>query len=324
MLLSCHQFFDHLRENKIIEKINEEKQPLLSSIINYIKEIRYYPIVNSYNYIGRPYKPNKLFESIKDPRFNITSHIQQDCHELLLYLLSKYEEETLKFPNSNNNNNENNDNDNEWVEVKGKKKSVIRNSSKIESYSNDIFQIVLRNEKQKNVTKGVIDFDYLYCLSLPITEDEIYNIEDALYYFMIGDNIDIEDKNKTIIQRYKFEHLPPILLIHLMRFNYLKEYNTFIKITRPIEYKQKLVIPPEYCSPNLNTKYSNRGVEYRLQSVICHLGEGFETGHYITYIHDINRFNYIFNDTEVRCVNFHQLTDNSTTNYILCYGRVDD
>lgn len=321
MLLSCHRFFDHLRENKVIDTLNEEKQPVLSSIVNYIKEIRYYPVVNSYNYIGKPYKPSKLFESIKDPRFNITSHIQQDCHEFLLYLLSRYEEETIKSKPDNNNNN----NDNEWVEVKGKKKSVIRNTStKIDSYSNDIFQIILRNEKQNNQTKGVIDFEYLYCLSLPIIEDELYNIEDALYYYMIGDNINIEDKSKPIIQRYKFEHLPPILLIHLMRFNYLKEYGTFIKITRPIEYKLKLTIPTDYCSANLIARNNNMGVEYKLQSVICHLGEGFETGHYVTYIQDINRFNYIFNDTEVRCVNLHQFLDNSTTNYILCYGRVDN
>lgn len=315
-MFNCNEFYEYLAKNNIIDDINEDKQPILYSIINYIQELDRFPLVNSYNYICKPFNPKQFYSCIKDERFSINNskHLQQDAHEFLLYLLSQFEIETKKIDDIPKKNEEEG-----WIEIgKGNKKSIIINNiEKINSYSNDIFQITLRNELNKSSRSGQISYEYLYCLTLPIVNDNIYTIEDALYYFMMGDKIEHEDKKLT--QKYKFEELPPILFINIMRFNYLKEYDETVKIIKPVEYKNNLKILPEYLSPNLYSKY-NGIINYKLRGIICHIGESIENGHYICYINDINHLNYLFNDTQVRCVNNHQYLDNSTNNYILCYS----
>lgn len=82
------------------------------------------------------------------------------------------------------------------------------------------------------------------------------------------------------MQIITFPRLPRILIIHLSRFD-----NQMNKIN--------LVTPPPlqldcFCVECIGNVEGTRNHEYRLYSIIVHLGETLRSGHYITYTKALN------------------------------------
>ena len=113
--------------------------------------------------------------------------------------------------------------------------------------------------------------------------------------------------------RLVVDALPPILQIHLKRFNYDWETERITKINQQLVFPLTLDLNsiergnPDGDSEN-NTKHSSSIDLYDLQSVIVHAGE-FDVGHYYAYVRPDVRNDrwYRFNDDIVEEVPFEDV-----------------
>jgi ubiquitin C-terminal hydrolase len=113
---------------------------------------------------------------------------------------------------------------------------------------------------------------------------------------------------------------PPILIIQLKRFEF-KDKKTS-KITKEVDIPLDLDI-----SDYTTNKDENINTKYKLYSVIHHIGENFQSGHYTATIRDVDTDNakwYKYDDSTVTEVtNAENLFKKDKEAYILFYARED-
>lgn len=78
------------------------------------------------------------------------------------------------------------------------------------------------------------------------------------------------------------EDLPPVLILHLKRFQYDNSFTGTQKIWKKVGYPLELEIPKEVFSPAKRGGFAIRGgtPKYRLTSVVYHHGKSAAGGHY--------------------------------------------
>ena len=235
---------------------------------------------------------------------------QQDAEEFLGFLLEGLHDECAHAMMSTNNPrahsgvstptadtstsriNGSNDNaglDDGWLEVGPKQKASITRSSgsiSMESPITKIFGGKLRSELRIPGLKNSVTLEPYQPLQLDIQSPQIQNITDALKGLtrserLYGNFNSPRGKDATATKQVFIDTLPPVLILHLKRFEYNNAGGTQ-KIWKKIGYPLDLEIPKEVFSPSKRAGIINQGglPKYRLIGVVYHHGKNASGGHY--------------------------------------------
>ncbi|PLB45409.1 ubiquitin C-terminal hydrolase [Aspergillus steynii IBT 23096] len=318
ILVSCvpfYQFLDHI--GRRASHSFHSDFPLVDAMIMFMREFRIIDAAQSEEQLKLRLKPNELeeygdafipefvYQVIRQlPRFrDMRRGHQQDAQEFLGFLLEEMHEECARAAkdasfapdgSADPSNEESSAADGEpadgWMEVGHKQKpAVTRSSGHIsqESPMTKIFGGRIRSEFRVPGNKTSVTLEPYQPLQLDIGSPEINNIVDALKGLtkpesIQGDFNSSRGSNVTATKQIFIEDLPPVLILHLKRFQYDSVTNGTQKIWKKIGYPLDLEIPREVFPPNRrNIMMSQGGLpKYRLIGVIYHHGKNASGGHY--------------------------------------------
>jgi ubiquitin carboxyl-terminal hydrolase 10 len=178
---------------------------------------------------------------------------------------------------------------NGWLEVGPKQRAAITRSSGtilLESPITKIFGGTLRSELRVPGLKNSVTMEPYQPLQLDIGSPQVNNIIDALKGLtraetLHGDFKSPRGPNVTATKQVLIETLPPVLILHLKRFQYDNAGGTQ-KIWKKIGYPLELEIPKEVFSRQKHGTMLNHGglPRYRLMAVVYHHGKNASGGHY--------------------------------------------
>lgn len=277
---------------------------------------------------GDSLRPDFVYETInKLPRFrDMRRGHQQDAQEFLGFLLEELHEEcTLAMQRSGtsassgrstpvgsaSNVSENVDPQDGWLEVGHKQKPAITRSSGIlnaESPITGIFGGKLRSELKISGNKLSVTLEPYQPLQLDIGSPQVSNIIDALKGLtkpesMQGDFLSVRGTKATATKQVFIETLPPVLILHLKRFQYDSVTKRAEKIWKKVGYPLELEIPKEVFQLSVRNKFAAHGglPKYRLTGVIYHHGKNANGGHYTVDIRRQDEREWIrLDDTMIR------------------------
>lgn len=177
-----------------------------------------------------------------------------------------------------------------WLEVGHKQKPAITRSSghiASESPVAKIFGGKIRSEFRVPGNKNSVTLEPYQPLQLDIGSSDVHNIVDALKGLTKPESIQgnfnsSRGPNVTATKQIFIESLPPVLILHLKRFQYDSVTRGTQKIWKKIGYPLDLEIPREAFPPNRrNIMMAQGGLpKYRLVGVIYHHGKNAGGGHY--------------------------------------------
>lgn len=178
-----------------------------------------------------------------------------------------------------------------WLEVGPKQRPAITRSSGHSSISSPITKIFggqLRSELSVRGLKNSVTLEPYQPLQLDIGSPEVKNIVDALKGLtrpetLHGDFNSPHGKNVTATKTVFIESLPPVLILHLKRFQFDAEGNGTVKIWKKVGYPLELEIPREVLSRQKRSALSAEGLglpKYRLIAAVYHHGKNASGGHY--------------------------------------------
>ena len=176
-----------------------------------------------------------------------------------------------------------------WLEVGPKQKAAITRSSGIianESPITKIFGGKLRSELRVPGMKNSVTLESYQPLQLDIGSTQINNITDALKGLTRSETLHGEfgsprGPGVAATKQVTIESLPPVLILHLKRFQYDNAGGTQ-KIWRKIGYPLELEIPKEVFPQHRRAAMLAHGgyPKYRLIGVVYHHGKNASGGHY--------------------------------------------
>ncbi|KAL1902745.1 hypothetical protein Sste5346_001188 [Sporothrix stenoceras] len=259
---------------------------------------------------GDAFTPEFVYNAIKQlPRFSsmIRGH-QQDAEEFLGFLLESLNEECAKVmqdaANAANTNgssptsahatpalsvtSETGDASGGWLEVGPRQRAAETRSSghAVTSPINSIFSGLLRSELRVPGRKDSVTLEPYQSLQLHIDSPEVRNIVDALRNLTIPETLHADfkspqGKDVSATKQVYIEDLPPVLILHLKRFQFDWQGNGTVKIWKKIGYPLELEIPREIFSRlKRNTFVTEKLPRYRLNAVVYHHGKQASGGHY--------------------------------------------
>ncbi|OAT01672.1 ubiquitin thiolesterase [Blastomyces dermatitidis ER-3] len=178
-----------------------------------------------------------------------------------------------------------------WLEVGHKQKPAITRSSghiSAESPITKIFGGKLRSEFRVPGNKNSVTLEPYQSLQLDIGSPQVNNIIDALKGLtkpetMQGDFNSSRGPKVTATKQVFIESLPPVLILHLKRFQYDNVTKGTQKIWKKVGYPLELELPKEAFPPHRRNIISAQGSglpKYRLTGVIYHHGKNASGGHY--------------------------------------------
>lgn len=176
-----------------------------------------------------------------------------------------------------------------WLEVGPKQKAAVTRSSgtiTTESPITKIFGGKLRSELRIQGLKNSVTLEPYQPLQLDIQSPSISNITDALKGLtrsetLHGDFGSPRGPGATATKQVFIETLPPVLILHLKRFQYDNAGGTQ-KIWKKVGYPLDLEIPKEAFPPHKRGGLAIHGglPKYRLIGVVYHHGKNASGGHY--------------------------------------------
>lgn len=224
---------------------------------------------------------------------------QQDAQEFLGFLLEEMHEECARCAKNNPTPNPNDakstvtestDADESsgdgWLEVGHKQKAAITRSSgdtSVESPITRIFGGKIRSEFRVPGNKNSVTLEPYQPLQLDIGSPDVNNIVDAIKGLTKPESIQgnfnsSRGPSVTATKQVFIESLPPVLILHLKRFQYDSVTNGTQKIWKNIGYPLDLDIPREVLPPHRRNAMTVP--KYRLIGVIYHHGKNASGGHY--------------------------------------------
>ena len=179
--------------------------------------------------------------------------------------------------------------DSGWLEVGPRQRAAVTRSSgsiTTESPITKIFGGKLRSELRVPGAKNSITLEPYEPLQLDIGSPQVNNITDALKGLtrsetLHGDFNSPRGPGVSATKQVFIEILPPVLILHLKRFQYDNTGGTQ-KIWKKIGYPLELEIPKEVFPPHRRGSFLAHGglPKYRLIGVVYHHGKNAGGGHY--------------------------------------------
>lgn len=309
ILVSCvpfHQFLDHVG-HRAAHSFHSD-MPLIDALIMFIREFRVIDAATSEEQLRMRLKPNELeqygeafvpefvYEMIRQlPRFrDMRRGHQQDAQEFLGFLLEELHEECERASEHASKAQKAQDSGDGaadgWLEVGHKQKAAVTQSSGIVSTESPVTRIFggkLRSEFKVPGNKTSVTMEPYQPLQLDIGAPDVHNIIDALKGLtkpesIQGDFNSSRGTNVTATKQMFIETLPPVLILHLKRFQYDSLTGATQKIWKKVGYPLDLEIPREvFPAHRRNAMNAQGGIpKYRLMGVIYHHGKNASGGHY--------------------------------------------
>lgn len=208
--------------------------------------------------------------------------------------------------------------DNGWLEVGPKQKpAVTRSSGTITTGSplTKIFGGNLRSELRVPGLKDSVTLEPYQPLQLDIGAPHVNNIVDALKGLthsetLHGDFKSPKGPNVTATKQVFIETLPPVLILHLKRFQYDNAGGTQ-KIWKKVGYPLELEIPKEVFPRQKRSVYAHSGLpKYRLIAAVYHHGKNASGGHYTVDVRRQDGREWVrLDDTVIRRVRSEQVAE---------------
>ncbi|KAI9701749.1 MAG: hypothetical protein M1820_006377 [Bogoriella megaspora] len=348
VLVFCVPFYDFLDQlgKRAVHNFKSDT-PLIDAMIMFMRE---YNVIDSAASVeqlrmrlkdgeleqyGDPFAPEYVYDVIKHlPRFSTMRRgHQQDAEEFLGFLLEGlHDEAALVMKNSSQNldatsNSENSSPeassalaDSGWLEVGPKQRAAITRSSGSPSIPTPVTKIFggqLRSEFRVRGLKPSVTQEPYKPLQLDIGSPQVNSITDALKNLTRSETLSGDFNSplgsSTATKQVSIETLPPILILHLKRFQYDSSGGTQ-KIWKRIGYPLELEIPKEVFPPNKRGAMSARGAsalpKYRLVSVVYHHGKSASGGHYTVDVRRQEGREWIrMDDTVIRRVRSEEVAE---------------
>ena len=174
-----------------------------------------------------------------------------------------------------------------WLEVGPKQRaSTTRTAGQEDTPSpvTKIFGGFLRSVLRVPGLKDSITLEPYKPLQLDIGAQHISNITDALKGITRTESLtgDFGGKANSARKQVFIDSLPPVLILHLKRFQYENKQAGTQKIWKKVGYPLELEIPKEVFPPGSRGGLAAKGglPKYRLTSVVYHHGKYAAGGHY--------------------------------------------
>ncbi|KAK3942258.1 hypothetical protein QBC46DRAFT_78067 [Diplogelasinospora grovesii] len=320
VLIACVPFYDFLDQvSKKAAYSFKSETPLLDAMIMFMREFKVIDSAVSVEQLrrrlkaeeleqyGEPFTPEFIYDAIKKlPRFaNMRRGHQQDAEEFLGFLLEGLHDECAQAmrvapastnstaptsPSASSKINDIPDGGDDWLEVGPRQKPAVTRSSGFPNTSSPITKIFggqLRSELRVPGLKSSVTLEPYQPLQLDIGSPEVRNIVDALKGLtrpetLHGDFNSPRGKDVRATKQVFIESLPPVLILHLKRFQFDAEGHGTVKIWKKIGYPLELEIPHEVFSrQKRNTALADGSLpKYRLITVVYHHGKNASGGHY--------------------------------------------
>ncbi|THH29844.1 hypothetical protein EUX98_g4351 [Antrodiella citrinella] len=128
-------------------------------------------------------------------------------------------------------------------------------------------------------------------LRLDISREQVKTVQDALQYLSHPQPVQISIPTRPgqvieATQQTLIESVPPILVLHIKRFQYDTNVGDVVKINKQVAYGPELEIAPELLAP---TRRATQPIKYQLFGVLYHHGQSASGGHYTLDVLHPNR-----------------------------------
>jgi ubiquitin carboxyl-terminal hydrolase 10 len=208
--------------------------------------------------------------------------------------------------------------ENGWLEVGPKQKAAVTRSSGTITTGSPITKIFggnLRSELRVPGLKDSVTLEPYQPLQLDIGASHVNNIIDALKGLtrseaLHGDFKSPKGPNVTATKQVFIETMPPVLILHLKRFQYDNAGGTQ-KIWKKIGYPLELEIPKEVFPRQKRSVYAHGGLpKYRLIAAVYHHGKNASGGHYTVDVRRQDGREWIrLDDTVIRRVRSEEVAE---------------
>ena len=183
-----------------------------------------------------------------------------------------------------------------------------------------IFGGKLRSELRVPGLKNSVTLEPYQPLQLDIGANNIHNITDALKGLtrpesLHGDFNSPRGPGTTATKQVFIETLPPVLILHLKRFQYDNAGGTQ-KIWKHVGYPLELELPKEIFPAAKRSAFGVRGgpPRYRLIAVVYHHGKNAGVGHYTVDVRRQDGREWIrMDDTVIRRVRSEEVADGQSS-----------
>ncbi|KAI1805171.1 cysteine proteinase [Daldinia bambusicola] len=283
---------------------------------------------------GEPFTPEFVYEAIRKlPRFaSMRRGHQQDAEEFLGFLLEALHDECTQvmrnLPDSSTTTTAANSSaatpsatsptstpdTNDWLEVGRRQRSAVTRSSGHPIASSPITKVFggqLRSELRVQGLKDSVTLEPFQPLQLDIGSPQVNNIVDALKALtrpeiLHGDFGSPRGKDATATKQVLIESLPPVLILHLKRFQFDTEGTGTVKIWKKVGYPLELELPKELFSRQKRNALTAEGAgfpKYKLIAAVYHHGKNASGGHYTVDLRRQDGVEWIrMDDTVIRRV----------------------
>lgn len=268
--------------------------------------------------------PDIFKEMIGKYNSTFSNYSQEDTYELIVSFLDGFHEE-IRWPK----------NDDFSLGIDVVNESILSSKEALDLYQlkhNTVVSYSMHGMNKSTIqcltcSTYYINYEAFIGLSVPIPLDNaksnlydclsLYCLETTMKidcYWFCNHCMDLREATKYIL----FSHLPPVLIIHLKRFNGFGKNRR--KITSFVQYPMKLEISSHCIVEDSEMKDDIKLRTYSLYGVINHIGNLY-SGHYTSYCKFfINDLWYNFNDEH--CDRVDKLESIISENaYVLFYVR---
>ncbi|KAI1389452.1 cysteine proteinase [Hypoxylon trugodes] len=323
VLIFCIPFYDFLDQvSKKAAHSFKSETPLIDAMIMFMREYKIIDSAVSVEQLrlrlkneeleqyGEPFTPEFVYDAIRKlPRFaSMRRGHQQDAEEFLGFLLEALHDECAQvmrhLPESTATTAANSSaatpaavsptsapDTNDWLEVGRRQRAVITRSSGHPITSSPITKIFggqLRSELKVQGLKDSVTLEPFQPLQLDIGSPQVHNIVDALKGLTLpetlhGDFGSPRGKDGVATKQVLIESLPPVLILHLKRFQFDAEGTGTVKIWKKVGYPLELELPKEVFSRQKRNALTAEGAgfpKYRLIAAVYHHGKNASGGHY--------------------------------------------
>ncbi|KAI1778025.1 cysteine proteinase [Hypoxylon cercidicola] len=323
VLIFCIPFYDFLDQvGKKAAYSFKSETPLIDAMIMFMREYKVIDSAASAEQLrrrlkseeleqyGEPFTPEFVYEAIRQlPRFaSMRRGHQQDAEEFLGFLLEALHDEcshvmrnipessaataassSAATPSATSPTSTPDTND--WLEVGRRQRSAVTRSSGHPVTSSPITKVFggqLRSELRVQGLKDSVTLEPFQPLQLDIGSSQVHNIVDALKGLtrpetLHGDFGSPRGKDAVATKQVLIESLPPVLILHLKRFQFDTEGTGTVKIWKKVGYPLELELPKEIFSRQKRNALTAEGTgfpKYRLIAVVYHHGKNASGGHY--------------------------------------------